>query len=94
MALLLDEDRLVPSLEKVARPLVLLVVFLGEYPVKLPHSDGEVGEGGFDQEVIMVVHQAVCVTGPLVFLNHGREHLQKKIPVGIVKEDRPSFVPA
>jgi hypothetical protein len=64
MALLLDQDRLVASLEDVPDPVVRPVDGLRVDAVELTHAAREVGVGGLGEQMIVVGHQAVGVHRP------------------------------
>jgi hypothetical protein len=60
------EDRLVPTLEQMARPLMVFIEKLSIDPVQLAHAPGEIAVRCLDQEVIVVVHQAIGMTEPII----------------------------
>jgi len=49
-----------------AGPVVPAVVSLGIDAVELAHSHGEIGVWGRDQEVAVIVHEAVGMAKPVV----------------------------
>ena len=61
MRVLLDKDGLVSALEEVPCSVASVVEELSVYAVQLSHAEGEVSVRGFDQEMVMVVHEAVGV---------------------------------
>ena len=53
----------------------------------MPHAEGKVSIGRFDQQVVMVVHEAIGVAKPVVaFINVG-EDSEKGLPVMVVLKD-------
>jgi hypothetical protein len=61
MRFLFHQDRLESALKQVADPFVPAVKTLSIDPVELAHTDGEIGFGRLDQQMIMIPHQAVGV---------------------------------
>ena len=55
--------------------------------VQLPHTQGEIAVRRFDQEVIVVVHQAVSMTEPVIPLIDVLEGVQKVDAVLVVFEN-------
>jgi len=53
----------------------------------LAHANRTVAVGGFDQEMIVIAHEAVGVADPVVPLIHMLEGVQKIQPVLVVLED-------
>ena len=49
-----------------ANPIVPAVETLRVHAVHLAHADGEIGLGGFDQQMIMIRHQAVGMADPVI----------------------------
>jgi hypothetical protein len=66
MAVFLDQNGLVPALEQVTRPAVALIEALRIDAVQLPHAEGTVAVRGLNKEMIMVGHEAVGLTDPVV----------------------------
>lgn len=62
------------------------IIFLSIDAVKLPHATREVGIRGFYHKVIMVVHQTVGMTQPVILLNDGIKHKKKILPVLIANK--------
>ena len=58
---LVDNDRLIPSLEDVARSVVLTVEFLRIDAVEVSHAPREIPFGCFNQQMVVVVHEALAV---------------------------------
>jgi hypothetical protein len=53
----------------------------------LPHAEGEVAVRGFDEDVIVVVHEAVGVAEPVVaFIDKGK-NFKECFTVGVISED-------
>jgi hypothetical protein len=94
VAVFLDQDGLVPALEQVTRPAVPLVDELGEDAVQLPHADVEIAVRGFNEETVVIGHEAVCVAGPVVACIHVLERVQEIIAVMVVLEYKFPFVAA
>jgi hypothetical protein len=52
------------------------------------HAGGELGDGCFDDQVVVIVHQAEGVHGPAVDADAEGEQGEKGEPVDVVAEDR------
>jgi hypothetical protein len=94
MTVLLYENGLVPSLEKMPRPVVSLIERLGIDPIQLPHTEREIPFGCFDEEMIVVVHETIGMTAPAVVLVDLCEDLKKRITIDIVLENILLLVPS
>jgi len=69
MTLFLDKDRLEASLKHVTGPAVLAIDPLSVDPIELTHALRQIRGGRLDEKVIMVGHQAICMTDPTAALN-------------------------
>jgi hypothetical protein len=92
MAVFLDKDAFEPSLEKVAVSFVPLVKKLGIDTVQLPHPEGEVAIGCFDQKMIVVGHEAVGVAQPIITLVDVLKDVEEVLAVLVIFEDSFLFV--
>ena len=88
VALLLYQDGLVSALKEMSHTLMPLVEMLGVDPIELPHSEGKIPLRGLGDQVIVIVHQAVGVTEPMVPLIDLAEEIQKGDAILVVPEDR------
>jgi hypothetical protein len=94
MAVLLDQDGLVPALEEVTAPIVPFIEELGVYSIQLAHAYGQVGVWGFVEKMIMIGHEAVSVTNPVVSFVDVLEGVQKVLAVMFNLEDGFLFITA
>jgi hypothetical protein len=94
MAVLLDQNGFIPSLEKVSGPAMPFVEELGIHSVQLAHAYGQVAIRGFYEKMIMIGHETVSVTNPIVAFVDVLEGVQKALAVMIVLEDGFLFVAA
>jgi len=92
VAVFLDEDSLVPALEKMTHSVVPLVECLGVNPIQLSHASGEVAFGGFNQKVKVVIHEAIGMAEPVVALADLVEDEKKVLPILIIPVDGLLFV--
>ena len=77
-----------------AHPTVPPVVPLRIDSGELAHPPGEVAFRGFDQQVVVVVHQAVGVAPPVIPLDHQRQEVHKRVTIGvIVYHGHPGIAP-
>jgi hypothetical protein len=66
------------------------VVRLGIDAVQLAHPSGKIPLRGFDEEMVVIPHEAVCVTEPVEALYHLAEDGKKPLAVAVViKNVRP-----
>ena len=63
------------------------VVGLGVCAVKLAHAAREVRHRGFDEKVIMIIHQTIGMTYPAESLDNMRKDRKKCFSVGVVLID-------
>ena len=94
MAVFLDQNSFKPALEQMTGPAMPLIEKLRVDAVQLTHADGQVAVRGFDEEMIMIGHEAVSVADPVVSFNDVLEGAQKVLAVSIVFKDGFLFVTA
>jgi hypothetical protein len=75
------------TFSQVADAAVAPVEALGIYAVQLAHAQRKVGIGGFEQQVVMVAHQAIGMADPAEAADDLTEHLQKQAAVFVVEID-------
>ena len=63
-------------------------------PVQLPHALGEIAVRGFDQEMIVVVHQTIGMHCLVKVEDDLWQHAQKQTPVLLAQENRLPPIPA
>ena len=73
--------------EEVAFAAVFLVEGGGVFAVEQLHAGGELRDGCFEDQVVVVGHQAVGVHGPAVEADAEFEHCQEGEPVVVVAND-------
>jgi hypothetical protein len=61
-------------------------------PVQLPHPPPKVGFGRFDEQVVVIPHQAVCMADPPGFFDHGGEKPRKALPVQVIAKDHAASI--
>jgi len=94
MTVFLDENGFVPALEQMTSPLVAFIEELGINAVQLPHADGEIAVGGLNQKMVMVGHEAIGVTNPVVPLVDVLEGIKKIDTILVVLENGFLFIPS
>ena len=92
MTVVLDQLCAVPPLEEVAYPLMPLVRSVCVHAVEPLHSLGDVGLWRFDQQVIVIVHEAERVHSPAMEKTGASERVEEHVAVVFGEEDRPSVV--
>ena len=94
MRLLLNDDRLETTLEDVARAVVPPVEVLGIAGIQGMHPPRERRTSRFQQEVVVVSHQAIRVEEPGLIGDDGGEKIQKLTAIGGVAKDWSPFMAA
>ena len=92
MGVLLYEYGFVPALEEVTCSPVPLIESLGVESVQLSHADGEVAVRGLDENVVVIAHEAVSVTDPVITFIDPMESMKKILAILIVLENVFSIV--
>jgi hypothetical protein len=87
MAVFLDENGLISALEKMTGPLMALIEELGVDAVQLPHADGKIAVRRFDKEIIVIAHEAIGMTEPIVAFINVLESVQEVNAVLVVFKD-------
>jgi len=77
-----------------AEEFVAMVQTDGVGALKPAHALDEVGFGGFDDEVEVIAHEAVCMYLPRGFLTGLRECFQEIVTVGVIEKDVLSTIAA
>jgi hypothetical protein len=67
--------------------LMLPVVSLRIAAIQLAHAEGESGLRSFEEEMIVIVHQAVGMAAPPIAIDHIREEREKLRAVSIIADD-------
>jgi hypothetical protein len=75
-------------------PAVSSVESLGIDPVELPHPPAEIALRGLDEQMIVIIHQAVGMAKPVEPGNNGNEDVKKEQPILVVTKDRAAGIPS
>ncbi len=78
VTVLIDQDTLEASLKEVADTAMGTVDVLGVDTVELSHALGQIGVGRFDQQMIMIRHQAIGMTDPVETFAGSAQDVQKR----------------
>jgi len=87
VALLLHQDSLVAPLKEVSDPPVPAVVGLGVNAVELSHADRELAVGSLDDQMVVVIHQAVGVADPMIAVADALKPIEEERAIAVVFED-------
>jgi hypothetical protein len=60
---------------------VTAVKALGINTVKLAHAGGKIAAWRFNQQVVVIIHQAACVAEPAKSLNTIGQNTQEQLPI-------------
>jgi len=75
-------------------PTVALIESLGIDAVQLPHAYRQISVGCINKQMVMIVHQTVSMTEPVVSMSNIRKGIQEHLPVLIVSENCLSLIPS
>jgi hypothetical protein len=92
MAILLYQNCLKPPLKEVPYPAMPLIESLRIHTVQLPHAYRKISIGGINEQMVMIVHQAIGVAEPIVPKGNLRNRIEEHLSVLIVPENCFSFV--
>ena len=67
---------------------------LGVDAVELPHARRQIARGGFDEQMVVVIHQAVGVTQPGETRDHLPQGVQEEFAVGRIAKNRLACIAA
>lgn len=81
MAFFFDNYSLKSALEYMADPLVATIEGLSVNAVQMPHAHGKIAVGRLNQEMVVVVHEAISMTNPVESINSTFKQQQKGLPV-------------
>ena len=87
IAVFIDNDLFVPSLEDVAGLLVLPVVSLGIDAVYLSHSPRKVSLRGFNDQMVVVIHETIGMAEPMKSLDNTTKKPQEIEAIFVVPEN-------
>jgi hypothetical protein len=94
MCVLLHEDGVVPALEEMADQVMPAIEGLGIDAVEVPHAASQIGLWCFQEQMVVVVHQAIGIESP----SETRDGLSKDRhpagPVGCIGHDGLPCIPA
>jgi len=69
-----------------------LIESLGIDTVQLPHAYRKISIGGINEQMVMIIHQAVSMAEPIVPKGNILKRIQEHLSVLIVSENCLSFV--
>jgi hypothetical protein len=61
--------------------------------IQSAHPAAEIPFGGFNQEMIMVIHQTIGIAAPLLLLYFEAQEIEKTTPIQVIQIDSLSPVP-
>ena len=78
------EHRFVPALEEVTCSPMPLIENLRIESIQLSHADGKIAIRGFNEDVVVIAHEAVRVTDPVVTFIAPTKSIKKVFSIVIV----------
>ena len=92
VAVFLDQDCFIPALEQMAYPAVPFIEELRIDAVQLPHTDGKIPVRGLNKKMVMIGHEAIGVTYPVITFIDVLKGVEKVLSVLVVFKDGLLFV--
>jgi hypothetical protein len=89
----LDQLRPEPAAEDVVAAAVSVIESPRVLAVEVAHSVGEIRQRRFDDEVVVIAHQAAGVQLPAVAAHDPVQDANERVAVGVVEHDRRVVVP-
>jgi len=93
MALLINQNRLESPLENMTWTFMVSVKKLGIDPIELTHTEGEIGIRCLDYKVVMIVHETVSMTEPVVLPDSRTKDGKELLSIYIIHEDLSPCIP-
>ena len=87
VSVLIYENGLVSALQEMPHSTMSPVKALGVDAIDLTHSLGKGGLAGFDQQVVVIVHQTPCPNRPIEALRDPAQVFEKRLAIAIVQEN-------
>ncbi len=78
---------MVSALKKMSCSTVLSIGRLGKDSVELSHPFCQIAVGGFDHQMVMIIHQAVGVTNPVALSDYFPQDFKESLAVLVVLID-------
>jgi hypothetical protein len=88
-----DQFRPEPAAEDVVAATVSVIERPRVLAVEVAHAVGEIRQRRFDDQVVVVAHQATGVQLPLIAAHDPAQDANERVPVGVVEDDRRMVVP-
>ena len=88
----MHQHSLISPLKQVPGPSLALIESLGIDAIQLPHADRKVSVGCFDKKMIMIIHQAIGMTEPMVTAHTTLKDIQEIFTVMIIPENFFSLI--
>jgi hypothetical protein len=87
MTLAVHDNTLVPALPQMADTMVAAIKMLRIHAIQSLHALHEISFRRFDEQMIMIVHQAIRVTSPLVLVDLPSQDAEKPSAVDRIEKD-------
>jgi hypothetical protein len=88
-----DQFRPEPAAEDVVAATVSVIERPRVLAVEVAHAVGEIRQRRFDDEVVVISHQAAGVQLPAIAAHDPAQDANERVPVGVVEDDRRVVVP-
>jgi hypothetical protein len=92
MTILLHHNCLKPSLKEMPYPAMPLIESLRIDTIQLTHAYRKISVGCINEQMLMIVHQAIGVAEPIIPKGNIGECIQEHLSVLIISENCLSFV--
>lgn len=87
MRVFLHQDGLEPSLEQMAHPPMPSIKGLGVHAIELTHAPGQIRLRGFQQKMVVVVHQAIGMAEPAEASHRLGQDRQPGLAIRVIARD-------
>ena len=93
MSILFDKNRLETPLKKMPDSIVTMIEPLCVNTIEKMHPMRQVSIRCLDEKMVMIRHQAICVTDPAESINNVTQDLEESRSITVVEEDALSRIP-
>ena len=84
MRLLLHQNGGEPALQEMPDPLMATVIRLRIAAIELAHAEGQIRLRRFEEQMIVVIHEAIDVTEPAIPIDHMSQEGQKRGAITVI----------
>ena len=90
----LHKEALESALEHMPHTMMPAIKPLGVGSVEASHALAQIGLWGFHDQMVVIVHQTVHITAPVLLINFLRQQPEELLPISVIKKEGLLGVPA